>query len=110
MIPTSSTGGAKMPRFSRRLARTDQRIREFNREIELCRNRVARNLKNPALAEQANRLLLAVSGELDELLRYRKRLLRAVHAEEVLSPQELPDRAPPTAPYGLMRKRWRMPR
>jgi len=84
-----------MSRLSSRLARTDERIRELNREMELCRNRVARKLKNPALAEQANRVLPALSADLGELLRYRKRLLRAVHAEDVLSPQELPDCAVP---------------
>src|SRR5262249_10354121 len=89
----SLTGGAEMPRLSSRLARTDERIRELTREIDLCRSRVARKLNNPALAEHANRLLPAVRADLDELLRYRKRLLRAVHAEDLLSP--LPDRAPP---------------
>jgi len=91
-----------MSRFSSPLARTDQRIRELNREIELCRNWVAGKLKNPALAEQANWLLLAVSANLDELLRYRKRLLRAVHAEDVSTRTARSCTSHP-APYELMR-------
>lgn len=68
------------------LAKTDHRIRELTQRIDLYRNRVARRSKNPALAEQADQLLPAVSAQLDELARYRKRLIRALEVDASLAP------------------------
>jgi hypothetical protein len=77
-----------MSRLAHPLTQTDRRIRELTQQIDLYRNRVARRFKNPALAEQATRLLPAMSAQLGELTRYRKRLLRAVEIETILSPQD----------------------
>lgn len=69
------------------LAKTDHRIRELTQRIDLYRNRIARRSKNPALAEQADQLLPAMSAQLDELGRYRKRLIHALEVDASLAPQ-----------------------
>jgi hypothetical protein len=83
-----------MSKLINQLARTDLRIRKLTKQIELYRNRVARRLKNPALAEQADKLLAAVYAELAELGRCRKRLIHALEVEAFLSPRAAnsPDR------------------
>ena len=79
-----------MCRLTNQLARIDRRIRELTQRIDLYRNRVARRSKNPALAEQADKLLPAMCAELDELGRYRKRLMHALEVEAFLSPDRHP--------------------
>jgi hypothetical protein len=69
------------------MARTDRQIRELNERIELLRNRVARKSKNPALAAQANQLLLAMRAQRQELVRLRKRLVHGLEVEAYLSAQ-----------------------
>jgi len=90
-----------MSRLTSRLARTDQGIRELTQRIDLYRNRIARSSKNPALAEQATKLLPAASTTLSELVQYRKRLLHALEIEAFLSPQEVtfPTRRPQLPRY-----------
>jgi hypothetical protein len=84
-----------MSRLTKSLARTDGAIRELTGRIELYRNRIARRSKNPALAEQAAQLLPSANAALDELVKYRKRLLHAAAVEAYLSPQDLTNPARP---------------
>ena len=79
-------------------AKTDHRIRQLTQRIDLYRNRVARLSKNPALAEQANQLLPAMSAQLAELARYRKRLVHALQVEAYLSPHDKMEDRPPLIP------------
>jgi hypothetical protein len=76
-----------MSSLTNHLERTDHRIGELTQRVDLYRNRIARRSKNPALAEQADRLLPAMHAQLDELARYRKRLIHALAVEAYLSPQ-----------------------
>jgi hypothetical protein len=78
-----------MSQLTNSLARTDGAIRELAGRIELYRNRIARRSKNPALAEQAARLLLSANAALYELVKYRKRVLHAVEVEAYLSPHDV---------------------
>jgi hypothetical protein len=84
-----------MSRLTKSLARTDGAIRELTGRIELYRNRIARRSKNPALAEQAAQLLPNASAALDELVKYRKRLLHAAEVEAYLSPHDVTNPARP---------------
>jgi hypothetical protein len=90
-----------MSSLTNHLAKTDQRIREQTRRIELYRNRVARRSKNPAMAEQADQLLPVVQSHLNDLQRYRKRLIHALQVEAFLSLQadNIPRRRPPIPRY-----------
>ena len=85
-----------MSRLTKSLARTDGAIRELTGRIELYRNRIARRSKNPALAEQAAQLLPSASVALDELVKYRKRLLHAAEVEAYLSPHDVTNPARPS--------------
>jgi hypothetical protein len=79
-----------------RLAKTDARIQELTQQIDLCHKRIARRSRNPALAEQAHQLLLARRAELAELMRHRKRIIRALEIVASLSPhaESMPRRSP----------------
>jgi hypothetical protein len=77
-----------MSDLSDRLATINRLIRELTLRIELYRNRVARRSRNPALADQASQLLPAVCAKLDELARYRKRLVHGLEIEAYLSPED----------------------
>ena len=85
-----------MSRLAEHLAQTDQRIHELTARIDLCRDRVARRSEDPALAEQAEQSLPAMSAQLEELERYRMRLSYAVEVEASSSPQaeQSPRRGP----------------
>jgi hypothetical protein len=78
-----------MSRLTNSLARTDGAIRELTGRIELYRNRIAQRSKNPASAEQAAQLLPSANAALDELVKYRKRLLHAAEVEAYLSPHDV---------------------
>jgi hypothetical protein len=84
-----------MSRLTKSLARTDGAIRELTGRIELYRNRIARRSKNPALAAQAAQLLPSANAALDELVKYRKRLLHAAEVEANLSPHDVANPARP---------------
>jgi hypothetical protein len=88
-----------MSHLSDRLARIDRLIRGLTLRIELYRNRVARESRNPALAHQAGQLLPAMFTKLDELGRYRKRLVRGLEVEAYLSPQDRIADRPPIVPH-----------
>ena len=77
-----------MSHLTGRMARTDRQIRELTERIELYRNRVLRKARNPALAAQADQLLLAICAKREELLRYRKALLHALELEAYFSPDD----------------------
>jgi hypothetical protein len=85
-----------MSRLTNSLARTDGAIRELTGRIELYRNRIARRSKNPALAEQAAQLLPSAKAALDELVKYRKRVLHAAEVEAYLSPHDVTTPARPS--------------
>jgi hypothetical protein len=70
--------------------------RELTGRIELYRNRIARRSKNPALTEQATQLLPSANAALDELVKYRKRLLHAVEVKAYLSPHDVTNPARPS--------------
>ena len=84
-----------MSRLTNSLARTDGAIRELTGRIELYRNRIVQRSKNPALAEQAAQLLPNANAALDELMKYRKRLLHAAE-EAYLSPHDVTNPARPS--------------
>jgi hypothetical protein len=77
-----------MDRIAKRLKETDQRVRECNMQLALYRQRIAARKKNPALAEQAERLLPPTLEHLKKLVIYRKRLELAREYETFLSPPE----------------------
>jgi hypothetical protein len=89
-----------MSHLSDRLARVDRVICTLTQRIELYRDRVARESKSPALAEQARQLLPAMCTKLGELARYRKRLAHAIEVESYLTPQDhIASRAPIVPSY-----------
>jgi hypothetical protein len=77
-----------MSRLTDHLAQTDLRIAELTQQIDLHRNRLARKSNDPVSPEQARQLLPAMSAELEELARYRIRLLHAVEVEALLAPRD----------------------
>jgi hypothetical protein len=87
-----------MSHLSDRLASVDRLVRRLSLRLELYRNRVAGKSKNPALAEQAAQLLPAMGTQLDELVRYRKRLAHALEVETYLSPEDQMADRPPLVP------------
>ena len=87
-----------MSSLTNHLAKTDYRISELTEQINLHRNRVHKELENPALAEDAQQLLPALGAELAELTQYRKRLIRALEVEASLSPVAAPPRRGPVIP------------
>jgi hypothetical protein len=87
-----------MSRLADRLARIDRLIRALTQRIDLYRNRIARKSKNPALADQASQLLPAMCAKLDELARYRNRLIHGLEVEAYLSPYDRIADRPPVVP------------
>jgi hypothetical protein len=87
-----------MSRLADQLASTDQAIGALTLRIDLYRKRVAKKSKNPALANRASQLLPAMCSKLDELVRFRKRLIHGLEVEAFLSPQDRAADRPPVVP------------
>ena len=81
-----------MTRILKRLAKTDQRIRDTNQLVDECRARIARRAKNPALAEQAAKELPVLLRHLKELAIYRNCLIAAQEFE--FDPPKRPPQLP----------------